>query len=296
MKKEAYFWEKKKDDKVQCLLCAHNCRIRKGYFGQCGMRQNIDGALYTYTYGKIIAANVDSIEKKPLYHFLPGTYSYSIATPGCNFKCGFCQNWTISQISKQNGDDSGYDVTPAEVVEDAIINKCKSISYTYTEPTIFYEFARDVAIEAKEKDLKNVFVTNGFMTENVIKDAISFLDAANIDLKAFNDETYRKVFGGRLSPVLDSIIAMKNAGIWVELTTLIVPGMNDTKEELTSIAEFIRGVNKNIPWHISRFHPAYKYDKTGVTPLSTLKEAYDIGKNAGLKNVYLGNVPKGREK
>ncbi|MBF0252901.1 MAG: AmmeMemoRadiSam system radical SAM enzyme [Candidatus Omnitrophica bacterium] len=293
MKKEAYFWERIGDGNVQCLLCAHRCRIRKGYFGNCGMRQNIDGTLITYTYGKIIAANVDPIEKKPLYHFLPGTSSYSIATPGCNFKCGFCQNWSISQLSKQEGDDSGYDVSPKEVINDAIMNKCQSISYTYTEPTIFYEYARDISIVAKERGLKNIFVTNGYMTEEVIADMITFIDAANVDLKSFNDETYRKVCGARLQPVLDSIVAMKNAGIWVEITTLIVPGMNDTIEELSSIAGFIKDVNKKIPWHISRFHPSYNYGNMPATPLNILKEAYKIGKGHGLDHVYLGNVPEG---
>jgi pyruvate formate lyase activating enzyme len=245
----------------------------------------------THVYGEVIAAHVDPIEKKPFYHFLPGTTSFSIATVGCNFRCPFCQNWEISQASKKDKPDSrGYALSPQDVVRNACESGCRSISYTYTEPTVFFEYAYETAKIAKQAGLDNNFVTNGYMTAEALKTIRPYLDAANVDLKAFRGETYKKICQARLEPVLDSIKLMRELGIWVEVTTLVVPGMNDGEEELRDIARFIAGVGPDIPWHISRFHPDYTYTNVRPTPMATLRRALDIGAGEGLRYVYVGNV------
>jgi len=290
--KEALLYEKLSNNVVHCFLCSHHCRIASGKFGFCGVRQNIDGILYTHVYGKLISSHVDPIEKKPLYHFLPGSYSFSIATIGCNFRCGFCQNWEISQSNVRDGAELGAGdfIQPEEVVKAALKSKCRSISYTYTEPTIFFEYALDAARLAKEKGLLNNFVTNGYMTKEAIETIKPYLDAANIDLKFFSEASYKKICAGSLEPVLNSIRLMRKAGIWVEITTLLVPGENDSDEDLRGIAEFIASVNKDIPWHVSRFHPDYKFINYQPTPEGSLKRALEIGKGAGLTYMYAGNV------
>ena len=290
MIKEAMLWEKAEKDKVHCLLCAHSCKIEDDSYGFCGMRQNRGGTLYTYAYGSVIANHVDPIEKKPLYHFLPGTSAYSIATIGCNFRCSFCQNWTISQLSARSEDMEGYEMKPEEIAREAERNGCRSISYTYTEPTVFFEYAYDTAKIAKKRGIANTFVTNGYMTKQAIEEIKPYLGAANIDLKFFSDRSYSKICGGKLQPVLDSIKNMKDAGIWVEVTTLIVPGENDSEKELRGIAKFLYETGKDIPWHISRFHPDYKYTSSYATPIETITRAREIGKEEGLKYVYVGNV------
>lgn len=295
MKKEAMLYKKRDNKWVDCFLCAHRCRIAPSKFGVCGVRQNIGGILYTYAYGEAVAAHVDPIEKKPLYHFLPGTSSYSIATIGCNFKCSFCQNWQISQASFKDGGMGGQEMSPDEVVREAIRNGCKSVSYTYTEPTIFFEYALDASKAAKKENLGNVFVTNGYMTREALDVIEPYLDAANIDLKSFSDAFYAKVCKGKLQPVLDTIKAMKELGIWVEITTLVIPGLNDSEEELGKIAEFISGVDKGIPWHVSAFHPDYQLTDLQQTPLKTLKLAKETGESFGLRYVYLGNVLEGTD-
>jgi len=289
--KEALLYEKLEDKSVHCYLCAHHCRIAQGKFGFCGVRQNIDGVLYTYVYTRQVAMHIDPIEKKPLYHFLPGSLSFSIATPGCNFRCGFCQNWEISQKSFVGASKpEGEETLPEEIVEAALENKCQSISYTYTEPTIFFEYALETARLASSKRLRNIFVTNGYMTEEMLAMAKEYLDAANVDLKFFKDSSYKKHCCGTLEPVLDSIRMMKKMGIWLEITTLVVTGENDSRDELGGIAEFIASVDTDIPWHISRFHPEYKFIDHQPTPQATLKEAQGIGYKAGLKYIYVGNV------
>jgi pyruvate formate lyase activating enzyme len=276
---------------VECYLCAHRCRIRPGKFGVCGVRQNRDGKLFTHVYGEVIAAHIDPIEKKPLYHFLPGTTSFSVATVGCNFRCPFCQNWQISQAARKDKEfRSGAKLSPEDIVREAAAQHCRSISYTYTEPTIFFEYAYDTAKLARGAGLANVFVTNGFMTAEALETIQPHLDAANVDLKAFKDETYRKVCGARLEPVLESIRLMSALRIWVEVTTLVVPGMNDGEDELRSIARFVAGVSPDIPWHVSRFHPDFKYTQTDATPMATLRKAYALGKEEGLEYIYVGNV------
>ena len=290
--KEALLYEKLDNKRVRCCLCSHRCCIANQQFGLCGVRQNIEGLLYTHAYGKVIASHVDPIEKKPLYHFLPGSLSFSIATMGCNFRCGFCQNWEISQSNPRDSAQSrdAEDIPAQEIVKSAIKNKCKSISYTYTEPTIFFEYALDVARLAKEKGLYNNFVTNGFMGPEAIEMIRPYLDAANIDLKFFSESAYKQICNGALQPVLNSIRLMRKLNIWVEITTLVVPGENDSPEELSGIAEFISGVDVNIPWHISRFHPDYRFLKYADTPESTLKKAQDLGYKNGLKYIYIGNT------
>jgi pyruvate formate lyase activating enzyme len=290
MRKKAMLWKKLDGDRVHCYLCSHHCRIDPDGFGFCGMRQNVGGELYTYAYGEVAASGVDPIEKKPLYHFLPGTYAYSIATVGCNFRCSFCQNWTISQQSAKDGDTGGRAMTPEEVVSVALRNNCRSISYTYTEPTVFFEYAYDTARIAKEKGLCNTFVTNGYMTKEAIEKIGPYLDAANVDLKFFKDELYGKMCKASLQPVLDSIQNMKNRGIWVEVTTLIIPGKNDSDDQLRGIAGFLARTGKEIPWHISRFHPDYKFTDEAATPIEAMERAVEIGKEEGIEYIYLGNV------
>jgi len=284
-------YKKLSGEKVQCILCAHRCIIRSGKFGFCGIRQNINGTLYTYTYAAAAAAHIDPIEKKPLYHFFPGSSAFSVAAPGCNFRCPFCQNWQISQQSMNNGNKiESAELLPADIVENAKHNHCKNISYTYTEPTIFFEYAYDTAKIAKKNGIYNSFITNGYMTEEALRTIHPYLDAANIDLKAFKDTSYKKICKASLNPVLDTMRLMKKLGIWIEITTLVVPGMNDSTEELRDIAAFIAGISKDIPWHISRFYPDYNYTDIPPTPLETLKKAESIGKEQGLIYIYIGNV------
>jgi len=288
--KEALLYEKLENKSVHCYLCSHHCRIADKKFGICGVRQNIEGVLYTHAYGKVIASHIDPIEKKPLYHFLPGSFSFSIATIGCNFRCGFCQNWQISQANFRDGNSDQEELTPIQIVNEALENRCKSISYTYTEPTIFFEYALQIARLAKEKGLYNNFVTNGYMTKECLEMACGFLDAANVDLKFFTDDSYKRICAASLEPVLSSIRLMHEMGIWVEITTLVVPGENDSEKELKGIAEFIASVDKNMPWHVSRFHPDYKFTDHESTPEKTLKKAEELGYGAGLKYIYAGNV------
>jgi pyruvate formate lyase activating enzyme len=288
--KEAMLYEKLADSKVRCYLCCQRCTISPGKRGICAVRENRDGVLYTLVYGKVIARHIDPIEKKPLFHFYPGSRSYSIATVGCNFRCLHCQNYEISQYPKQHPDIPGEDMTPEQVVREAEITGCKSISYTYTEPTIFMEFAYDCARLAHEKGIKNVFVSNGYTSPEAVRLIAPYLDANNIDLKG-DDNFYKKVAGARLQPVLDTIRLMKELGVWVEITTLIIPNYNDSEEFLKWTAEFIKSIDPAMPWHVTQFYPTYKLTDQPRTPIKTLTTARDIGLKAGLKYVYEGNVP-----
>ncbi|MEK6692418.1 MAG: AmmeMemoRadiSam system radical SAM enzyme [Nitrospirota bacterium] len=291
--KEAMLYERLEKGDVRCILCGHRCLIKDGKRGICGVRESKGGTLYTLVYGKVIARHIDPIEKKPLFHFHPGSTSYSIATVGCNLRCTHCQNYEISQYPKERYDIviPGEDTTPEEMVGLAKSTGCLSISYTYTEPTIFFEFAYDTARLAKEKGIKNVFVSNGYTSPDATKMIAPYLDANNIDLKSFRDEHYRKVCGGKLQPVLDTIRLMKESGVWVEVTTLIIPTYNDSEEELRNIAEFIKSVSIDIPWHVTQFYPTYKLLDQPRTPIGTLRRAREIGLEAGLRYVYEGNVP-----
>lgn len=289
--KEAMFYEKECDNRVRCGLCRFRCLIGDGARGICAVRENRGGTLYSLVYGKICAEHVDPIEKKPLFHVMPGSRSYSIATAGCNFHCRHCQNFAISQVDR-NEPIRGAEQTPQMVVQRALDSGCRSISYTYTEPTIYFEFAYDTARLAREAGLKNIFVTNGYITREALAVIAPCLDAANIDLKGFTEAFYRDVVHARLSEVLDSIIEYRRQGIWLELTTLIIPGLNDTDAELQGIAEFIvANLGIDTPWHVSQFYPTYLLTDRPRTPVATLRRARDIGRAAGLRYVYEGNVP-----
>ena len=292
--KRAVLWQSCDDSrKVRCNLCSQRCLIDDGKLGFCSVRKNIDGVLYSLNYNCVCAANADPIEKKPLFHFQPGSRSFSIACVGCNFRCSFCQNWQISQGALETGRIEGQPISPQQIVEAAIRDGCKSIAYTYTEPTIFMELCADCARLAKKKGLANVFVSNGFMTREAIDFAREWLDGINIDLKSFSDDFYKKLCRARLAPVLDTISYIAGqTNIWLEITTLLVPGENDSDDELKKLTDFIVSkAGPDVPWHISRFQPNYNYLDSVPTPLETLERAEKIGKDAGLRYIYLGNVP-----
>ncbi len=288
---DAVLWEQQDNQTVKCRLCGQGCVIQAGKYGLCRVRKNVAGQLKTLNYGVLVALNVDPIEKKPLFHVLPGSKSLSIAAAGCNFQCDFCQNWQISQAPRDTGGIRGHASTPEQVVAAAVNYDCDSIACTYTEPTVFFEFARDCGRLAHEKGIKNVFVSNGFLTPLAVETIAPVLDAINVDLKAFRDETYRKIMKASLQPVLDCLVSLKKHGIWTEVTTLIVPGMNDSQAELSDIASFIaENLGPETPWHVSRFHGEYHMNDRAVTPMETMEMACRIGKDKQLRHVYCGNV------
>lgn len=287
--KEAMLYQKEENGKVHCFLCSHHCRISDGKYGFCKVRQNIDGILYAHSYKKLIAHQVDPIEKKPLYHFYPGTTSFSIATKGCNFTCGFCQNWQISQAAKEKSDFI-EEVSAEYIVNKAIELGCRSISCTYTEPTIYFEYAYEVCKIAKSKGLSTVFVTNGYMSKEALQTIRPYLDACNIDLKSFNDNFYRKNCSARLEPVLQTIRHAFKADLWIEITTLVIPGENDSENELEKIAGFIAELSPDIPWHVSRFFPQFEFGQKEITKVGSLEKAKTLGLKAGLRYVYSGNL------
>ncbi len=291
--KEAILYQKKNNQEVECRLCRRFCQIAPGQKGFCQVRQNINGTLYSLNYGKIIAKQVDPIEKKPFYHFLPGTFSYSLAAAGCNFRCRHCQNAEISQINPEieKINQSLTKTSPEEIVNQALKNKCPSLAYTYTEPTIFAEFALETMKLAKRKNLKNLWVSNGYFSPECLELISPFLDAANIDLKFFQEESYQKICSAQLQPVLDSLIQLNRKKIHLELTTLIIPEINDSDWELKKIADFIAAeLGSNTPWHISAFRPAYQMADHPPTPTNSLEKAEKIARAAGLKHCYLGNI------
>ncbi len=290
--KKAVFFRDRGDKKVECLLCAHQCAIKDGSTGRCMVRKNIDGVLYALTYNGIVSEAVDPIEKKPLFHFLPQSLSYSISSVGCNFRCLHCQNWQLSQYPRLIQKElPATSITPADVVSSALSHGAKSISYTYVEPTIFYEFAYECSTLAMKQGLLNCFVSNGFMTEAVVDELSRVIQGINIDLKAFSDRFYKEVCGARLEPVLRSIERFVKNGVWVEVTTLIIPQMNDSEDELREIARFISSLSPDIPWHVTAFRPCFKLTASPPTPVSTLQRAREIGLNEGLRYVYQGNAP-----
>jgi len=289
--KEALLYDKHANNQVTCRLCAHFCVINHGQRGRCGVRENQDGVLYSLVYGHTIARHVDPIEKKPLYHFHPGSRSFSIATPGCNMHCHWCQNAGISQVPCNFKFPAGEEMSPVQVVAAAGKSRSRSIAYTYTEPTIFFEYSYDIARLAREAGIANVYVSNGYMSAQMLDMLHPYLDAANIDLKAFRDPTYRKYAGARLQPVLDSLKRLHDFGIWLEVTTLIIPGINDDPQELKELAEFIvTELGADTPWHVSRFYPQYKLEHLPPTPPTIINQAVEIGCNAGLNHIYVGNL------
>lgn len=292
---ETLIYEKLDQTQVRCQICSHFCVIRDKKRGICGVRENKGGRLFSLVYPKLIAKSVDPIEKKPLFHLKPGSFSYSIATVGCNFRCSFCQNSNIAQMpSDYDGLIQGNEVLPELIVKHAMENGCESISYTYTEPTVFFELALETARLAKDQGLLNIFVTNGYMSTKALEMISPYLDAANVDLKAFNDRFYQTYCKARLEPVKETIRNMKELGILVEITTLLIPGLNDDETQMNAMAEYIANdLGKETPWHISRFHPCYKMMDRAITPVSALEKAWETGKKAGLAYVYIGNVKGG---
>ncbi|WP_218150955.1 AmmeMemoRadiSam system radical SAM enzyme [Trichococcus pasteurii] len=289
--KEAMLYEKLGDGRVRCGVCPHHCVIAEGKRGICAVRENREGTLYALNYGKAIAVAIDPIEKKPLNHFLPGTTAYSFATIGCNLRCLWCQNWAISQASKPDRPIYGEDISPEEHVRRALAAGCPSIAYTYTEPIIFVEYALDTMKLAREAGLKNIWKTAGYATKETLDAIIPYLDAVNVDLKGTDDEVYKEHCGGTTQPVLDTIKHFHAAGVHLEITTLVVPGVNDRIDQLERMARFIaEEVGKEVPWHVNRFFPGWKMMDTAITPMETLETAAAIGKKYGLQHVHIGNI------
>jgi pyruvate formate lyase activating enzyme len=292
--KEAYLYKKMKGGKVKCQNCAHYCVIDKERRGICGVKENRNGKLYALNYGKAIALNIDPIEKKPLFHFLPGTKTFSLATVGCNFKCSSCQNYDISQGASNLKTIPGKDLSPEEIIEIVKERNLPSISYTYTEPTIFSEYALDIMKLAKKNNIKNVWVSNGFLSKELLELISPYLDAINIDLKSFSDDFYKEYCKARINPVLETIKRIKKKEIWLEITTLVIPTLNDSEKEIKSIAKFIKkNLGENTPWHITRFSGlmSWKLQELPETSIETIKRSWEIGKKEGLKYVYTGNIP-----
>jgi len=285
----ARYWKKLENKKVQCQLCNHFCLIEPDNVGKCGVRLNKDGVLYSLVYGEVVAENVDPIEKKPFYHFFPGSFSFSIATCGCNFFCPFCQNYEISHPPKEGRIFTMKKRKPEDIVKLAKSYNCLSISYTYTEPTVFGEFAFDTCKIAKENGLYNNFVTNGYMSKEFLKDISEFLDAANVDLKG-DEEFYKKLPQANQKYVVENIELMRKLNIWVEVTTLLIPEYNDNEKQIRDIAKKIKNIDNRIPWHISRFFPAYKMSDHYPTEIEKIRKAREIGFEEGLLYVYTGNI------
>ena len=290
--KQAILYKELKNKSVRCNVCEHHCVISNGQRGICGVRENKNGELFSLVYGKAIAINIDPIEKKPIFHFLPGSYSLSVATVGCNFSCLHCQNYDISQGPRENSQILGENLLPQQIVKLAIKHKVPSISYTYTEPTIFIEYALETMKLAKKQGLKNIWITNGYMTSEALKAIAPYLDAANVDLKFFNNDIYQKICGGKLQPVLNTLKLMKKLKIWLEVTTLVIPGYTDIDNQFKKISGFIKKeLGSETPWHVSRFYPSYKMNNVSPTSPKLIYQAAEIGKKAGLKYIYTGNLP-----
>jgi pyruvate formate lyase activating enzyme len=286
---DAGYYDRGPDGAVHCRLCRFHCVIADGGRGACHVRENRDGRLYSLVYGRVIARQVDPIEKKPLFHVRPGLATFSIATAGCNFRCRHCQNFAIAQVGPRD-EIRGIGATPDQVVQAARESGCGAIAYTYTEPTIYFEFARDTARLAAAAGLLNLFVTNGYIEQAPLADIAPVLHAANIDLKGFSDRFYREVVGARLADVLETIVDYRRQGVWLEITTLVIPGLNDSDEELGGIAAFmVEHLGRETPWHVSRFHPTHRLTDRPPTPVETVQRAAAIGRAAGLKHVYIGN-------
>ncbi len=287
---KAILQKRLKNNIVKCNVCEHYCVIKENETGICGMRVNILGTLYVLNYGKTISYHIDPIIKKPLNHFLNNSYTYSLSAPGCNFACPWCQNHEISQIKYYGIRIDGKNISPLEHIKKALKAGVPSISYTYTEPTIFLEYALDIMKKAKEKGLYNIWVTNGYMSEETLDLILPYLDAVNIDYKTSNDKTYRNIIKGSKKPILRNIKKMYEKGIHVEITTLLVPSINESIKEIEVIASEISSISKDIPWHITRFFPSYKFNYIDKTDISIINKAYKIGLEKGLKYIYLGNI------
>lgn len=291
MSSPAWLSHKLDDGRIACDACNQHCKLSEGEYGVCGIRKVENGGLQLLTYGLAAAVNVDPVEKKPMFHFLPGSRIFSFGTVGCNFSCKFCQNADISQYPKEhNHEIIGQPLSPQKAVDLALEYECQSMAYTYNEPVVFFEYTYDTAKIAHEAGLKNVYVTSGYETHKAIDTIAPFLDGMNIDIKGYSQSFYKDICGSSLKPVLDTIEYAHQKGIWIETTTLLIPGLNDSDEEIRAIAEYQAALDPSMPWHISAFHPMYKMLDRPRTPASTLVRAYNIGKEAGLKYVYVGNI------
>lgn len=291
-KKEAMFWKvlSKEEKTVQCQLCPHFCVLKPNEIGNCKVRKNLDGKLISLVYSRPCSLALDPIEKKPLYHFLPGQMALSIATPGCNLHCKHCQNWEISQQSPDKV--RSLEVKPEELIKEAKKHKTKVISYTYTEPTIFYEYMLDTCKLAKEKKIKNTTVTNGFINKEPLIELCKYIDGSNIDVKSMDDEFYQRVCGGRVEPVLEAIKMMKEKGVWIEITNLLIPGLNDSTEQIEKLVDWVKkNLGKDVPLHFTAFYPTYELLNLPGTSLGTLRKARKIALGKGLHYVYTGNLP-----
>jgi pyruvate formate lyase activating enzyme len=287
--KPARFYNKLADGVVECQICPRQCRVEKGERGYCGVRENRDGEYFTMVHSRACAANVDPIEKKPFFHVLPGSMAFSIATAGCNLNCKFCQNWNISQSRPE--DVNNIKLTPADCANYAINNKCRSIAYTYSEPTVFYEYMSDCASAGKSADLRSVVVSNGFIRKDPLESLLPLVDAYKIDLKAITEKYYRDVCKGDLNRILDSLINIKSSGKWLEIVYLTVPGLNDSKAEFQKLADWLLpNLGSDVPIHFTRFHPEYLLKNLPMTPLESLELAHNICREKGLRYVYIGNV------
>ena len=292
MMREAELYSKLSENRVRCDLCAHLCRLRPGQTGICGVRQNREGILYTQVADLVVATHVDPIEKKPFYHIYPGSKSYSLAAPGCNFRCRHCQNHEISQMPRAEKILAGRRVKAAELVREALATGSRSLAYTYTEPTVYFELMTETAALAKDKGLLNLMVSNGYLSAAARRRLRPLIQGANIDLKAWSNSFYRRICGASgMTPVLETISDFVAHGIWVEVTTLLIPGYNDNESELKDLARFLVSVSPSIPWHVTGFFPTYRLTGVPPTPLETLKKARDIGLAAGLHYVFEGNRP-----
>lgn len=293
MIKEATLYRHLKKQYVQCTACEHFCAVEPGGMGRCGIRRNYDGGLYLVVYGQAAALHVDPVEKKPLFHFLPTRPILSLGTVGCNFQCQFCQNWEISQTGHLADPDArlGQAAMPADLVATCQRRGIPMLAYTYNEPTVFFEYAYDTARLAHAQGIRNVFVSSGFESLAALEMIEPYLDSINVDLKAFDDEFYRQVCGTRLKPVMRNIEhIVHRTRIWIEITTLLIPGLNDSQAELKDMAAWLASLSPDLPWHISAFHPDYQMLDRPPTPHKTLMQAWEIGKEAGLNYVYVGNV------
>jgi pyruvate formate lyase activating enzyme len=275
---------------IMCRICPNECVLKEGELSKCNNRKVHDSKLYTLAFGNPCTVNIDPVEKKPLYHFLPGSKAYSIATAGCNLVCLNCQNWTISQISPDK--TRNFDLMPEKVVEECKKNNCESIAYTYSEPVTFYEYVFETATLARNAGIKNIFKSNGYINTEPLKKICSVIDAANIDLKAFSESSYLKLTGGKLQPVLDSLKVYKDMGVWLEITNLIVPEWTDNPDDIGKMCKWLSDNGfRNTPLHLSRFYPMHKLEQLPPTPVELLNNAYRIATEEGLKYVYTGNVP-----
>jgi pyruvate formate lyase activating enzyme len=290
---KALLAESRENNQVACHLCAHECRIAEGKTGLCRVRKNIKGELFSLNSDRIVAMNMDPIEKKPLYHFLPGSRSFSVAAMGCNFSCRFCQNHSLSFVEEESR-ITGDLVSPEQLVALAQKNNARSISYTYTEPTVFFELVLETSRLARVAGLKNVLVSNGYMTRKALSLLGPFLDGANIDLKSFRDDFYRKYCSARLEPVLETIAAMKDMGIWVEVTTLLIPGLNDELGEIKGLISFLLNIGEDLPWHVSRFFPQFQLADIPPTEAAAIHACLQNAEEQGLKFPYGGNLPDSR--